>query len=878
MIVFSPILPWAYLAVFIAALVIVFMLIRGAPGRKRSSRIITQSLSILAAVCLGIAALNPFWVETRDSSRVHLQVALDVSASMMRAEGGWERIRQLNAKRLEDHLSVVGGYFRRSGTAGILTFRDDTASGRHVPLDQLPDNFNRLDRDRFASGSGTHIQEALEQAGRQISRSGGRGAVLLVSDGNQTRGNAVEAANRLARQGIPVYIYPITGGGPALAITAADLPRRIHAGQETHVRGVMYNRGRRKTPPETTITLQRNTGLRDSSQIFGPSLSLERPVSLPAGQWARLRWPLQLAGYGLQHIDLSLRSGAGTVHTRRFYTHVNRPPHILAIGGDNRWITAIPTESILVTQVKPGDFDPEFHLPTADAVVISGVPAHQLPEPALEEIAGSVEKKGIGLMVINGNHPGGEEDTETVLMSYNDSPLEELLPVRSGPQPFMEDAPPRNVVLLIDTSGSMQGRNLSIARTIARYIILNLLRPEDRLDLITFTTGAGHLIKNRSMTDDGKKDALDKLSRISAGGGTDPNRALALVRHRKLDSCGLIFISDGYFGHVGYRPDCRATVFAIGVRKVPRQSPLWKLADPIPVPYDFNPESIIIPYFDPEPRLKFFEPGDFTPQSMAHYLPPALRLPVPSFPLEGAALTYAKEDAILNAVRPKLTDPVLAYRVAGAGYAGVFTTGFTQQWMRLEKGREAIHAWISRIISYTERERYDFKLEDRGNIIDIQVSLNPVISGIPRVHRLNARLVISKNETYDILLKPGKMSPGTFEGQIRIKRAEYARVGRLFLTESGPDALSRAQQVPIVIPPRSALKRTPTTEDFSYGQNRGLLQQIADITGGVYDPEPGVAFFRNIPPSVHGNSLWIYFTTLAALFYITAIAINRWNV
>jgi len=63
------------------------------------------------------------------------------------------------------------------------------------------------------------------------------------------------------------------------------------------------------------------------------------------------------------------------------------------------------------------------------------------------------------------------------------------------------------------------------------------------------------------MDEEGKKKALDMLDRVRAVGGTDPNRALSLIGDREMAECGLIFISDGEFGYVGYRPDCRTTVF-----------------------------------------------------------------------------------------------------------------------------------------------------------------------------------------------------------------------------------------------------------------------------------------------------------------------------
>jgi hypothetical protein len=691
----------------------------------------------------------------------------------------------------------------------------------------------------------------------------------LISDGNQTDGNALAAAKELAKQGIPVHVYPVTSRGPALSITAADLPRRTHAGVETFLRGVLMNG--RTTNENAVLTLSRNPRQTNS-------VTRQKTIRIPGGQWARLRWPVVFEDCGLQFVDLNLAAEDGKEpHQRRFFTHVNRPPHILAVGGDNRWVSAIPGDAAEITQVSAEDFNPQIHLKNIDAIVIGSIPAHQFEPEALAALSETVQKNGVGLMLINGGHQGADDETETVLMSYNDTPVEELLPVKSGPRASTPDAPPRNVVILIDTSGSMTGRHLTMAKKITRHIVLNLLRAEDRLDLITFTTGAGHLIKSRLMDEQGKQETMDKLGQVSAGGGTDPNRALALVKNRKMSQCGLIFISDGQFSHVTYRPDCRATVFAIGRRSVRRNSPLWKLADPFPVGPNFDPEAITIPYFDPNPRMKFFERGNFTPLSMERLLPGSQRLPVPPLPLEGAAVSYLKEDAILNGVRPRLVDPVLAYGESGTGYVGVFTTEIPELWLNLEKGRQAIEAWISRVVAYMARERYDFKLEDRGDRIDLRISLVSKRGSIPRVTQLAADIRFRGEAPAAVSLRPDNLSPGTFLGQIRVERKNHTRRGVLWVKESGPDALGRAQQVPIFIPPKGEVRPAPSVEEYSYGQNRALLQAIAQAGGGVFDPPRGTSFFRGIPAASRGKPLWSLFLAATVIFYLAAIAVRRWN-
>ncbi len=887
--IFKPIWPWSHLGASAAVLAVLIILARGlfdhyrgdspwfAFGNSLRARLAVLILTLFAAVFLATAALNPIQVETADPAKVHLHVVLDVSDSIMRTPGGWNTVKQTIRKRLHADLSSLHKDFKKHGSAGISTFRGHSSTTvKKVPLHQLPHYFDSLQNNDFATGQGTNIETGLEGARLQFKKTGGNGAILLISDGNQTKGKATIAAQRLARQGIPIHVYPLSAQGPALAITAADLPRQTHANIKTFLRGVLFNRQDKDQTAQ--LTFKRNPRISAAPSQFSTPVTLQKPFQIPARQWVRLRWPVVFQGCGLQFVDLSLSASTRPeTHQRRFYTHVNRPPKILAIGGDNRWIAAVPQDTAQVIQVTPAQLNPYTHFQDIDAIVIGSVPAHQLTPAALLEIAEGVEKRGLGLMLINGGHIGAQDETETVLMSYNNTPLEDLLPVRSGPRAFTPDIPPRNVVILIDTSGSMSGHNLELAKKIAAYIIKELLREQDRLDLITFTTGAGHLVKNRSMTEQGKEDAISILNEISAGGGTDPNRALALVGNRKLNSCGLIFISDGYFQHLKYRPDCRATVFAIGRSSIPKNSPMWQLADPIPVYIDFDPEAITIPYFEPEPRLKFYQRGLFTPLTMEHHLPKSQRLPVPPIPLQGAAVSTLKPDAILNAVRPRLTDPILAFRKSKAGYVGAFTSQIPPLWLSKKEGKKAIETWLTRIVPYMARERYHFKIEDLGDVLDITIWLVAKKDKVPAVHRLAAQLRLPDQAPTGVSLRPDESSPSTFRGQIRVKRLEHAQPAFLVLSETGPDALDRSQQVPLLIPPLGSVRSAPSAEEFSYGRNHTLLQALTRISGGSYDPPPGTPFFHQRQSKTQLNQLWQYVLALSILCYLAAIAIMRWN-
>ena len=887
MIITEPITPWSYIAACASILSIVLILLKGLIDKKREeppwfqlggnkrTRILVLSLSIAAALFFTFTALNPLWTKKKGQATFHLQVAFDVSESVLRAKGGWETVKKTAYEKIDSAVSSMRRDVRNKCTSGILTFRTNTNETLHQkPLNDLPDAILKLEPGMFASGDGTDIEKGLNDAASLIEKTGGQGAILLISDGNQTRGDALSESQRLSRTGIPVHVIPITSQGPAVAITDADLPRQTHTGTQTFIRGVMLNR--LPIDKDADLSLSREKSFsQDETSPSQPDAVMKR-VSLPTGQWAQFRWPLVFDEFGIQYVDLSLNTLDGKVpHLRRFYTFVKRAPRILSIGGDNTWMQAIPGNTAEIIPVEPNEPITRQSLLNIDAIVINAVPASLLPKTSIEAITEAVEKRGTGLMLFNGGHPGADEKDETVLMSYKDTPIEKLLPVKAGPRPFMEDPPGRQIAILIDTSGSMEGWKIVKTREIVKYIITRFMRKKDRLDLISFTTGVGRLVENCYMDEAGKAKALRLVDTIEAFGGTDPAQALELIGSKKMQECGLVFLSDGEFGFVNYRPDCRVTAFEIGSDLYSKSKSLQQFADPIPVDLYFDPKAINIPYFEPQERSKFFERGTFTVLSMEKHLPQNQRLPVPELELEGAAVSYLKEGGILNGVRPKLTDPVLAFGERGDGYVGVFASEIPTKWLQIPEARKAIEAWISHLVPFMDRNRYDFKLEDQGGIIDITISLVSQAGKIPRITNMSANISFQGKETAGIVLQPDETVPAMFHGQIRTTRESKARKATLSLREFGPDAVPRIQRIPILIPPAGTLTSSSNSEMYSFGQNRELLRQIAEAGGGMFDPPSDAPFVKPGTASSQGVPLWPYLIVLGAACYLVAIALKR---
>ena len=84
----------------------------------------------------------------------------------------------------------------------------------------------------------------------------------------------------------------------------------------------------------------------------------------------------------------------------------------------------------------------------------------------------------------------------------------------------------RDVVLVVDISGSMKGEKMEQARAAARYVV-DALNPEDRFDIIAFSSATDPWSGKLQDTDAKSRDAAQAwIDRLRAGGSTDINRAL----------------------------------------------------------------------------------------------------------------------------------------------------------------------------------------------------------------------------------------------------------------------------------------------------------------------------------------------------------------
>ena len=148
-----------------------------------------------------------------------------------------------------------------------------------------------------------------------------------------------------------------------------------------------------------------------------------------------------------------------------------------------------------------------------------------------------------------------QEDVGLNLLSYREPDEDGFFLLLVAPTVEVEEGRviPRDVILVLDTSGSMEGEKIEQAKDALIYV-LEHLNAEDRFSVVAFSTGLQQYARGLRPASEAR-EATDWVRRLEAVGGTDINRALLEALAQADGSTGLttgserptvlIFLTDG---------------------------------------------------------------------------------------------------------------------------------------------------------------------------------------------------------------------------------------------------------------------------------------------------------------------------------------------
>jgi Ca-activated chloride channel family protein len=140
-----------------------------------------------------------------------------------------------------------------------------------------------------------------------------------------------------------------------------------------------------------------------------------------------------------------------------------------------------------------------------------------------------------------------QEDLGVNLLSYKERDEDGFFMLLVAPKVEVDEAQvvAKDVILVLDTSGSMEGEKLDQVKDALRFVLDNL-NPEDRFNIVEFNTRVKSYADSLQAARRAR-DAADWVRDIQAGGSTDINRAMleALDMADRERPTIVIFLTDG---------------------------------------------------------------------------------------------------------------------------------------------------------------------------------------------------------------------------------------------------------------------------------------------------------------------------------------------
>jgi hypothetical protein len=434
-------------------------------GRRDARRALLRSL-VVALVILALA--RPVTFTTSDAE--HHVLLVDRSASSGDAAGAAAQ-RVARGLPRGARLSVVEV---APDGAAPLTFEED------------------VDVRRLAS-SGSPLGAALEVAARAIP-AGARGALTLIGDGLATDTGWGDVTLELTTRGLPVHTYALDeqpGDLRPVGVRALDVAR---VGARTRIAVDVVGQAE-----DATLTLAGEDG------------ELARAAFAVDGR-ARVVVAFEPATAGFAPLTVTVAGADERAGDEQlaFTLPVQDALRVLYLGARVQGGGARMSELLGPGfALDAGDARDESGLDAYDLAVLDDRPADQVPEAFQQALVSAVRERGLGLLMAGGSGsfgPGG----------YHETPIEALLPVEFVQKEEKRD-PSTTLVVIIDTSGSMGGNRVQLAKEVTRLAIRRLL-PHDKVGIVEFY-GA----KRWAAPIQPASNAIEierALNRLDAGGGT----------------------------------------------------------------------------------------------------------------------------------------------------------------------------------------------------------------------------------------------------------------------------------------------------------------------------------------------------------------------
>ena len=723
--------------------------------------------------------------------------------------------------------------------------------------------------------------------------------IVLLTDGNQTAGDALQAALGTAsfvttdnpvgsRNGtqtpsknlrlIPIDTIPLkVRDEKEVQVAAVEVPAQVREGEPFYVEVVINSnhedeglvevfRGAHKVLSETRKLKSGENRFRFQQSITGERLA---------------QYTVKVGGLS-QDTLLDNNTESGLVFT-------TGKPRVLLIESEpklaQQLVWALQQEEI-ECDVRPVEGMPESlaDLQNYELLVLSNVPATSLSQRQMELARTYVQDLGGGFMMLGGDQSFG-------LGGYYKTVLEEILPVRSDFEKEKEK-PSLGMVLVIDKSGSMGGEKIEMAKEAAKSAA-ELLGPRDQLGVLAFEGNFYWVSDLQSASNKGR--IIDDISRIEAGGGTVMYPAMEEAYNALLGATAklkhVIVLTDGisspgdFEGIAQSMASARITCSTVAVGEGCDGKLLEEIARIGQGRYFEAMEASTLP--------QIFAKETMTASKSAineqPFVPQVLR---PTQVL--ADIDFETAPFLLGYVvtRPKATcefilatesgDPLLAWWRYGLGTTVAFTSDAKSRW-----GAEWL-TWPGFSKFWAQVVRQSMRKNDvKGVIVEVKqerrramVSLDAIDPSGKFLNRADTEVTVIDPQLGQSKLEMKQTSPGRYVAEFETPLSGAYHLNMTQKTSGG--TLLHQQTRGLIVGYPDELRLHPTNEE--------MLRTLASTSGGRFDPDPTEIFNAEtspvdqqsqgqpvIPPRTvqRTTPLWPLLVTAACLLFLLDVALRR---
>ncbi|HJL37126.1 MAG TPA: VWA domain-containing protein, partial [Polyangiaceae bacterium LLY-WYZ-15_(1-7)] len=850
--------PWL-LALALPVLLLVLWRVSRLPASFGGRRRWIQATYLLAAAC---AALALGGLELgRRVDRLAVVFAVDRSRSVDHADEGLDALAAIRA-------GVEG--MEVGDQAGVVVF------GAEATTDLLPSVRPPLGEitasvPRDASDLEAGLRRALADLPAEHT-----GRVVLITDGVETRGDALAAASLAAGRGVVVDVLPVERAPqPEVAVERVRVPTTARPGEPVEVRVV--TRSTRATPARVRVMrggatiAEAETELREGTDVL--VLRDEAPEA------------------GVHRYDVLVEP---MVEGRDLGRENNEGGAFMRVVGGSRVLVAssAPAESeALAAAIRQAGLEVELvgprglpidlgELASYDLLVLSDLNSRAFTAEQMDAVASYVRDLGGGLLMAGARDAFG-------LGGYAYTPVEEALPARFDLR-RRRDRLSLAMVIAIDKSGSMMMEavpgtsKLDLANEAAARSAM-LLSPMDRVGVMHVDTGVTWTQSMVSVSDPAAIAATVRRAQ-PGGGGIYVNVALdesfEALRGEQTQLKHLLLFSDG-----------QDSQEMQGTREMVRRAHRERITTSI-VSMGAGPHSPELEHLSRLGGGRFYIVEDltqlpriFTQETIEasraalveEPFRPAPVMPAPatrgigwgSVPALGGRAVVNPRGRATQLLRADEEDPLLLQWQHGIGRSAVFTTDvgaeFGRAWLDWP-GYATLFSQLSRDLARAPERR------------DAQVSVS-IENGVGRV-RVEA---VSEGGRYRNYLDLGGTvaAPGGRRVEVDLAQTGAGRYeGTFDANAPGPYLVTVRQggdgegEGAAMVGSAGVVR--PSGEELrGDGTNHALLGQLAALTGGAVREDLREVFVDRPPPTWAYAPLWPPLLMAALVLFLLTVALRR---